>query len=158
MRSIPTGYCSIDGMFVITSREDMEAYEALLQKEIFDWEQEEFHFEDYNADELFQIACNLLKREEYRMTPETEAYLKETILEAVAEKDAFFHNARWVEQYMWDGVIAAMSDRVMSMPLKLESRELFQTIELQDVQVAFQKMKPLPSVAPVQRKRIGFVA
>lgn len=47
MRSIPTGYCSIDGMFVITSREDMEAYEALLQKEIFDWEQEEFHFEDY---------------------------------------------------------------------------------------------------------------
>ena len=46
-RSIPTGYCSIDGMFVITSREDMEAYEALLQKEIYDWEQEEFHFEDY---------------------------------------------------------------------------------------------------------------
>lgn len=117
-----------------------------------------FHFEDYNADELFQIACNLLKREEYRMTPETEAYLKETILESVAVKDAFFHNARWVEQYMWDGVIAAMSDRVMSMPLKLESRELFQTIELQDVQVAYQKMKPLPSVAPVQRKRIGFVA
>lgn len=47
IESIPTGYCSIDGMFVITSWEDMEAYEALLQKEIYDWEQEEFRFEDF---------------------------------------------------------------------------------------------------------------
>lgn len=49
IESIPTGYCSIDGMFVITSWEDMEAYEALLQKEIYDWEQEEFRFKDFVA-------------------------------------------------------------------------------------------------------------
>ncbi len=47
MQSLPTGYCGTEGMFVITSQEDVRAYEELLRKEIFDWEGEEFHLEDY---------------------------------------------------------------------------------------------------------------
>ncbi|MBQ3191620.1 MAG: AAA family ATPase [Bacteroides sp] len=117
-----------------------------------------FHFDDYNADELFQIACNKLKREEYVLTSESEAYLKETIAETVAQKDAFFHNARWVEQYIQDGIVSAMSDRVMSLQQREETREMFQTIELVDVQIAYRKMGPQLAEVQLPRRRIGFVA
>ena len=117
-----------------------------------------FHFDDYNADELFQIACNKLKREEYVLTSESEAYLKETIAETVAQKDAFFHNARWVEQYIQDGIVSAMSDRVMSLQQREETREMFQTIELVDVQIAYRKMRPQLAEVQLPRRRIGFVA
>lgn len=117
-----------------------------------------FNFEDYNADELFQIASMLLKRAEYCLTPEAESRLIETIQETVKQKDAFFHNARWVEQYILDGVVSAMSDRLMDKPLCWERRDLLQTIEVQDIEVAYQKMKPRLKVVSEQRKRIGFVA
>ena len=117
-----------------------------------------FCFEDYNEEELFRIASKILERAEYRLTPEAESRLIETIQETVNHKDAFFHNARWVEQYILDGVVSAMSDRLMESPLNWESRELMQTIEVEDIEKAYQKMKPLPSVVLKQRKRIGFVA
>lgn len=116
-----------------------------------------FNFEDYNADELFQIANGLLVRSEYILTPAAEQRLKETIKETLLYKDAFFHNARWVEQYIMDGVVSAMSDRLMSLP-HLFSREYLQTIEVQDIEMAYQKMKPKPKVVAAPRKRIGFVA
>ena len=117
-----------------------------------------FCFEDYNAEELFKIASMILERAEYRLTPEAEIRLMDSIQETVNHKDAFFHNARWVEQYILDGVVSAMSDRLMESPLNWESRELMQTIEVEDIEKAYQKMKPLPSVVLKQRKRIGFVA
>ena len=116
-----------------------------------------FNFEDYNADELFQIANGLLSKSEYVLTTEAEVRLKEIIVETLFAKDAFFHNARWVEQYIMDGVISAMSDRLMS-SLHLQSRELLQTIEVQDIETAYQKMKPKPVTVAAPRKRIGFVA
>ena len=117
-----------------------------------------FKFEDYNADELFQIANALLAKSEYVLTPMAELRLKETIEEVLFNKDAFFHNARWVEQYILDGVVSAMSDRLMSLPFHLQSRELLQTIEVQDIEMAYQKMKPQPLAVTAPRKRIGFVA
>ena len=117
-----------------------------------------FNFEDYNADELFQIANALLAKSEYVLTSAAEHRLKETIEETLRHKDGFFHNARWVEQYMLDGVVSAMSDRLMSLPFHLQSRELLQTIEVQDIEMAYQKMKPQPLLVTAPRKRIGFVA
>ena len=117
-----------------------------------------FKFEDYNADELFQIANALLAKSEYVLTPMAELRLKETIEEVLLNKDAFFHNARWVEQYILDGVVSAMSDRLMSLPFHLQSRELLQTIEVQDIEMAYQNMKPQPLAVTAPRKRIGFVA
>lgn len=117
-----------------------------------------FNFEDYNADELFQIANALLAKSEYVLTSDAECRLKETIEETLRHKDAFFHNARWVEQYILDGVVSAMSDRLMSLPFHLQNRELLQTIEVQDIEMAYQKMKPQPLLVTAPRKRIGFVA
>lgn len=117
-----------------------------------------FRFEDYDADELYRIACNLLSCADYVMTSEADALLKETIEDAVAHKDDFFHNARWVEQYMLDGVVSAMSDRVMAMPAKAGSRDLYQTIEIQDIREAYRMMKPKSAAEMITRRRIGFVA
>ena len=117
-----------------------------------------FNFEDYNADELYQIAYGLLEKSEYVLTPEAELRLRETIEETLLAKDAFFHNARWVEQYIMDGVVSAMSDRLMSSSFHLQSRKLLQTVEVQDIETAYQKMKPKPVAVAAPRKRIGFVA
>ena len=117
-----------------------------------------FIFEDYNADELYQIAYGLLAKSEYVLTPEAELRLRETIKETLLAKDAFFHNARWVEQYIMDGVVSAMSDRLMALPFHHQSRELLQTVEVQDIETAYQKMKPKPVAVAAPRKRIGFVA
>ena len=117
-----------------------------------------FSFEDYSADELFQIAGKLLERSAYVLTTEAACLLRETLQETVDHKDAFFHNARWVEQYILDGVISAMSDRLVHASLCLENREVFQTIEVQDIEKAYQKMKLKPSGVSMPRKRIGFVA
>lgn len=116
-----------------------------------------FNFEDYNADELYQIADGLLVKSEYVMTPVAELRLKEIIEETLLYKDAFFHNARWMEQFIMDGVVSAMSDRLMSSPY-LQCRELLQTVEVQDIEMAYQKMKPKPVTVAAPRKRIGFVA
>lgn len=117
-----------------------------------------FRFDDYNADELYRIACSLLVRADYVLSPEADDLLRSTIQDAVVHKDEFFHNARWVEQYVLDGVISAMSDRVMSLPFRAENRELYQTIEVQDVREAYLKMRPQSVPVMTSRKRIGFVA
>ena len=115
-----------------------------------------FHFADYTADELVEIALRLFSRNDYVLTAAAERQLREAVARAVAAKDAFFHNARWVEQFVWDGVIAAMSDRVMA--LGSESRELYQTVEAEDVRVACSRMLPVARKPEPVKRRIGFVA
>lgn len=115
-----------------------------------------FHFADYTADELVEIALRLFSRNDYVLTAAAERQLREAVARAVAAKDAFFHNARWVEQFVWDGVIAAMSDRVMA--LESDSRELYQTVEVEDVRVACSRMLPVARKPEPVKRRIGFVA
>lgn len=117
-----------------------------------------FNFDDYNAEELYQIALKLLKCSEYVLTPEADALLKVTIQETVLRKDSYFHNARWVEQYMMDGVVSAMSDRLMSLPFEWENKDLLRTIEVQDIEMAYQKMKLHSTKVEAPKRRIGFVA
>ena len=47
-----------------------------------------FKFDDYNAEELMQIARNLLKDSDYVMTQDAEKLLEETVKDAVIHKDA----------------------------------------------------------------------
>lgn len=117
-----------------------------------------FKFKDYDAGELMQIACNLLKDSEYVLTPEAEKRLKETIEETVDRKDAYFHNARWVEQYIQEGILIAMSDRLMSHSTRLMDKTLYQTIEKEDVENAYRLLTSKVTLQSSVRKRIGFVA
>ena len=117
-----------------------------------------FHFEDYNADELLQIAHNQLSRLEYILTPQADKRLEETIAEVVANKDVFFHNARWVEQYIENGILTAMSKRLADLAMCVEDKSLYQTIEAEDIENAYRLMKPQKAEKKPVYRRIGFVA
>ena len=117
-----------------------------------------FKFEDYDAEELMQIANGLLKDSEYILIPEAEIRLKETIKEAVSHKDAYFHNARWVEQYIQEGILTAMSERLMKQSVWTEDKTMYQTITEEDIEKAYLLMQPKTTNHPSTKKRIGFVA
>ena len=74
-----------------------------------------FHFADYTADELMQIAGLTLERGGYRLTPEAGELLRDTVENALAHKDRFFANARWVNRFVTSGILPAMARRVMAM-------------------------------------------
>ena len=115
-----------------------------------------FHFADYTADELVEIALRLFARNDYTLTAEAAQALREVVAQVVASKDAFFHNARWVEQFVWDGIVAAMSDRVMA--LETDMKECYQTVEAADVLVGYRRTKPAVRKQEAVKRRIGFVA
>lgn len=116
-----------------------------------------FKFDDYSAEELMQIARNLLKDSDYVMTQDAEKLLEETVKEAVVHKDAYFHNARWVEQCIQEGVVSALADRVMSVFHATDSRDLYCTIEAQDIEKGFRIIKPCTGTTTEVKKRIGFI-
>ena len=117
-----------------------------------------FKFDDYTAEELMQIARNLLKDSEYVMTEDAEKRLEETVKEAVLHKDAFFHNARWVEQCIQEGVVSALADRVMNISHSTDCRKLLCTIEAQDIDKGFQMLKSCTDKKIEVKRRIGFVS
>ena len=101
-----------------------------------------FRFDDYNADELMQIALMQLQRDEYTLSPEAEERLNKVIRETVARRTRNFANARWVEQLVQNGLLPAMADRLAASQLPL-TRESYQRIELQDVEAAYEQFSPL---------------
>ena len=111
-------------------------------------------FDDYSADELMQIALQQLQSEQYLLTPEAELRLRQTLAEAVADKDASFSNARWLRQYITGGIIPAMADRLLN-DNGQPSPEALQRVLPADVDVAWQYSKPARSPKPVPRQ-IGF--
>lgn len=117
-----------------------------------------FHFEDYNAEELVQIAHNLLSQSAYILTPQAGERLAQIVAEVVDNKDAFFHNARWIEQFIQNGILMEMSERLANLPVGLESKELYQTIEVEDIESAYLKLKSQTTIKKIAYRRIGFVA
>ena len=59
-----------------------------------------YRFNDYNAEQLMEIACNLFNRDQYVLTDEAKDMLTETISETVSQRTKNFGNARWVEQFV----------------------------------------------------------
>lgn len=115
-----------------------------------------FHFRDYTADELMQIAQSLLARDEYMLTDEAEALLLQTIRDTVAQKNKNFGNARWIEQYVSNGIIPALADRLASTAHPF-TREVYQRIEATDIQRAYEKFNP-KTIELKPRRQVGFSA
>lgn len=116
-----------------------------------------FHFDDYTAAELMQIGSNLLKRKSYRLTDEADALLKGAIADAVTNKDRYFGNARWINQFIVSGILPAMARRVIQSgePANIEA---FKTIEAADVEHAARKYSKPASPHLIPRRKIGFIA
>lgn len=120
-----------------------------------------FKFEDYTADELMQIARQIIAKEEYVLEGEAEKCLFETIADSVAHKDEEFSNARWLGYYV-DAIITAVGDRLLSSDVEL-SRAACSTITPVDVNTAYEKLRFRPNVASGSRvtpisalPRVGF--
>ncbi len=113
-----------------------------------------FNFKDYTEQELTEIALNLLNEEEYILSPEAEALLRTTIADTVKHKTKNFSNARWIEQYVNNGIKHAQSDRLAVTGCN-PSVENYRRIEIEDVRTAFELYKPKEEI---QQRTIGFRA
>ena len=96
-----------------------------------------YHFDDYSAEQLMEIACRLFERDDYLLTSEAAQELQKTITQTVAQKSANFGNARWVEQFVRNGIIPEMADRIFS-----SGGNDFQHIEVADIVKAYKKFNP----------------
>lgn len=117
-----------------------------------------FHFDDYTADELMQIAGLTLERGGYRLTPEARELLRDTVENALAHKDRFFANARWVNRFVTSGILPAMARRVMAMDVAGKDVELYCTVERADVAEAIRLRATASASDAKSRPRIGFKA
>ena len=71
-----------------------------------------FNFPDYNACELNQIALNLLEKCDYSLDNEAKSALYAEIEATVARKDHYFSNARWINNFVENGIISSVADRL----------------------------------------------
>ena len=104
-----------------------------------------YQFNDYDATQLMEIARHLLEKEDYILTDEAEAELRKDIEKTLKTKLPEFGNARWIEQFVHNGIIPAMANRVISaLDVDLSSAPVadFQRIEVSDVTKAFERLKP----------------
>lgn len=115
----------------------------------------QYHFEDYNADELMQIARETLAKGDYRLTPEAETLLHDTVEETLKHKDRHFANARWIKTILTTGVLPAMALRVIQGNAP-DNADLFRNIERADVEKAIRDMAASKPSNAKPRPRIGF--
>ena len=108
------------------------------------------------AEELMEIGENLLAKDEYKLTDEARDLLLQAIREAASSRSESFGNARWVEQFVRNGIIPALADRVSCSPHPFSKID-YQLIEAEDVRIATEKFNP-KSVELKRRPAIGFCA
>ena len=82
----------------------------------------------------------------------TASHRKESIAQTYKNKTTNFGNARWVEQFVNNGIIPAMADRLAATP-----SDDYQHIEVSDVRRAYEKFNP-KAVELKPRRQVGFSA
>lgn len=113
-----------------------------------------FRFEDYDADELYEIAIGLLEVNDYMLTDGAKRKLKECIGEALKVKDRFFHNARWVNQLVQDGALAMMAERLYEIEPAEYNRSLFSTVTEDDITKGYEIVRTDNKVK--SERKVGF--
>ncbi len=113
-----------------------------------------FHFDDYSADELMQIAESLFVKNDYSLTSSARAALFDGISAARTAADEHFSNARWVGQLVTNGIIPAMSARVLSSGSCI-TRDALTLVHSSDVTSALDRFGHKPA-GEEQRRCIGF--
>jgi hypothetical protein len=115
-----------------------------------------FRFGDYSADQLMEIACHLFAEDEYVLTAAAHSELLKSIQQTLQQRTKNFGNARWVEQFVRNGIIPALADRVSALGAPATTK-LYQTVEAADVKAAYVKFNP-KTIELHPRHQIGFSA
>lgn len=112
-----------------------------------------YHFSDYSAEQLMEIACHLFERDAYLLSSDARAVLQEKITDMLSQRTKNFGNARWVEQFIRNGIIPAMADRIMH----ASSCQDYQQVLPSDVEAGYRQFNPrMVELRP--RRQVGFNA
>ena len=111
-----------------------------------------YKFKDYDAGQLMEIATRLFERDAYILTDEARRLLEKTIAQTLSQVTRNFGNARWMEQYIRNGIIPAMADR-----LAATGSDDYRHVEADDIRKAYEKFNP-KSVELKPRRKVGFSA
>lgn len=117
-----------------------------------------FTFEDYTKDELMEIACRLLKSDNYQMSKEAYDRLYELIEKAAAKRNEYFSNGRWVHNLINQGIIKSMAKRVMQNKQAKIDIETLSKIEESDIIEAENNYLELKCLRKLSSQVIGFRA
>lgn len=113
-----------------------------------------YHFDDYNAEQLLQIARHILEHDDYILTDEATVAMQNIIEKALKNHSKDFGNARWVTQLVDGGIIPALAERVFS-----TGSDDFQHVEAADIRVAYEMNAPKTDEQDTGPKKvIGFCA
>lgn len=115
-----------------------------------------FTFEDYTKDELMEIACRLLKSDNYQMSKEAYDRLYELIEKAAAKRNEYFSNGRWVHNLINQGIIKSMAKRVMQNKQAKIDIETLSKIEESDIIEAENNYLELKCLRKLSSQVIGF--
>ena len=109
-----------------------------------------YRFSDYDADQLMEIALHLFSKDDYILCDEAQVILHQRICETLSQRTNNFGNARWVEQFIRNGIIPAMANRVT-----LDDIKDFQHIQPSDIEEGYKKFNPrMIELKP--RRQVGF--
>ena len=117
-----------------------------------------FHFDDFTADELTEMARHLLAERNFELSEAADVRLAKLIKEAVLRKDEHFGNGRWVHNLIEHGILKCMARRVMALSLSSEEPDLFRRIEESDIADTELVLLREKSQSAVMPRRIGFTA
>lgn len=109
-----------------------------------------YRFRDYDADQLMEIALHLLTKDDYCICDEAQDILRQKISDTLAQRTKNFGNARWVEQFIRNGIIPAMANRVT-----LDAVKDYQHILPSDIEEGYKKFNPRMTEL-VPRRQVGF--
>lgn len=94
-----------------------------------------FHFDDYSAGELMEMACRTLVAGNYRLTDEAHKCLASLIEKASAKRDEYFGNGRWVHNLINQGIIKSMARRVMSSSAAVRNIDISLLCDIQEADI-----------------------
>jgi len=109
-----------------------------------------YRFSDYDADQLMEIALHLFEKDDYILIDEAQDVLHQKICDTLSQRTKNFSNARWVEQFIRNGIIPAMANRVT-----LDAIKDYQHIQTSDIEEGYKKFNPrMIELKP--RHQVGF--
>ena len=109
-----------------------------------------YRFSDYDADQLMEIALHLFAKDDYILNDKAQVILHQRICDTLSQRTKNFGNARWVEQFIRNGIIPAMANRVT-----LDTVKDYQHILPSDVEEGYKKFNPRMTEL-VPRRQVGF--
>ena len=102
-----------------------------------------FHFNDYTPEQLMKIGGFVLKKEQYKITPEAEKKLTQYVINAYSNKDEHFGNGRFITRLLTTKIIPSVSDRLYKMPAESITAKDLVTITETDIPDIEERQKML---------------